>query len=230
MIGWPNRRRGSGRATSPPMCNAGFLPSSAGNWHDGRVKPPLATAIAVTVVSLVSAACASAGSPLVTAPGSGVPSLVTFTDGGGVLQVSDGSVWAIANDDQTIVTGWSTGDTIGEGAGGRSDELTDLDTGDIVDAHKIGEMNTKLHYAHVGERTIESIGADGTVVVLTDRSVWAITATKDAPIVNSWTFGARLTVKAVSGHAYMLKVTNAREGAFSAEGRRAALAYYIGNA
>jgi len=186
--------------------------------------------IVVTVASSVSVGGASARSTAVGARGSAATSLVTFTNGGGVVQISDGSVWAIANDDQTIVTGWSLGETIGEGVGGRSDELTDLDTGDMVNAHKVGEMSTKLDYAHTGERTIESIGSDGTVVVLTDRSVWAIAGTKDTTIVNGWTYGAQLTVKKARGGSYVLQVANARDGSLTREGRRPTVAYYIGNA
>lgn len=182
---------------------------------------------ALSVASLMAVAGASARSTELTVPHSAVTSLVTFTNGGGVLEISDGSVWAVASDEQATVAGWTLGDTIGENL--VRDTLNDLDTGDIVDAQKIGEMTTRLHYAHVGERMIEAIGNDGTVVVLTDRSVWAIPATKDAEIVDGWTYGARLSVKAATRGGYVLQVADSRDGSLSRKGRQPAVAYYIGN-
>jgi hypothetical protein len=186
-----------------------------------------AAVAALTIAFLVIVAGASARPSEVSAAHFAATSLVTFTNGGGVLEISDGSVWAISSDGQGTVTGWTLGDTIGENP--IADTLNDLDTGDTVAAQKIGEMTAKRHYAHVGERTIESIGNDGTVVVLTDRSVWAVPATKDAEIVDAWTYGALVTVKATTRGAYLLRVTDPRDGSLSRKGRLPALAYYIGN-
>ncbi|HME04939.1 MAG TPA: hypothetical protein VKG38_18095 [Solirubrobacteraceae bacterium] len=121
----------------------------------------------------------------------GEQSLAAIADDNEVVALSDGTVWSLGSAES-----WSTGDkiTVGES----EDTLYDGTEGESVDATKIGEASDANPYPSEGEHTQEAISDDGSLIVLDDGSVWAVSGADQATAA-TWTDAS--TIEARQGSA-----------------------------
>ena len=142
---------------------------------------------------------------MVTRPGAvnSVSAIATFTSDGSVIELADGSVWLVAPSSRSTVVNWSDGDTTAVIAVG---ELSDVGTGDTISATLLGSTTLKRPYTRFGEHRVVALGNNGTIVALSDGSVWAI-STPGAPIVDSWPVGADVRISAHGHDTYTLRET-----------------------
>jgi len=124
--------------------------------------------------------------PAKVAPG-GEQSIMAITDDNEVLALSDGTVWSLESPEM-----WATGDkiTVGES----EDTLYDATEGESVSATKVGDISDSNAYPGEGEHTQEAVSDDGSLIVLDDGSVWAVSGA-DQSKTATWTDTANIEVK-----------------------------------
>jgi hypothetical protein len=137
--------------------------------------------------------------------------MVLETDDGSVIELDNGSLWAVADADQlTVLRHWSLDSNLVEvGKDGRTLINAEAANTNNVRAIRIGTTAGRKAYAHTGDNTLGGIGhgeyfngtADGSVVTLADGSVWTIPDPNDEAMVVDWAGGDDVVVKKVPGSA-----------------------------
>jgi hypothetical protein len=139
------------------------------------------------------------------APGAvnSVSSIEAFTGDGSIVELADGSVWFVAAaGDRTTVLDWSVGDTTSITT---VDQLTDVDTGDSVTVTQVGQAGKARVYTSLGLRRLVALGDNGTVLALSDGSVWALGASGAPSIADRWPIGSGVRVSRGAHAAYTLE-------------------------
>jgi hypothetical protein len=122
----------------------------------------------------------------------------SITPNGAVVVVSPGTTYSVESEDWRTASSFAAGDlvTVNE-----EEEITDLRTGKRVSATEIGDTTEANVYPHGGtSHRLASHSADGSIVVLNDESVWAVSPATRATAA-SWTRGDRI---AVPKHSHLL--------------------------
>jgi hypothetical protein len=120
------------------------------------------------------------------------------TPNGAVVVVSPGTTYSVESQDWRTASSFAAGDpvTVNE-----EEEITNLRTGKRVAATEIGDTTEANVYPHGGTRhRLASRSADGSIVVLGDESVWAVSPATRATAA-SWAHGAMI---AVPKHSHLL--------------------------
>jgi len=185
-------------------------------------RPQLLVLFAVVV--LLSAGCGggshhASSSPSVTTDAIPVtyPVLV-FTDDGAVVELADGSVWAVAKPDQEIVAAdWGL-DSQAVSVRNNGTELFNVEDGGAhsVDATKIGTVANTNVDTHLGKKSLSGLGhgayfaggADGSLLTLTDGSVWEVTNAFYQQADVEWADGDDVSVSKGPKHTYTLDDTD----------------------
>jgi hypothetical protein len=128
---------------------------------------------------------------------------VTFTTDGSLIELADGSVWLVAGNSRSTVVNWSDGDSTAVIAVG---ELSDVGTGDTISARLLGTINAEHRYTRLGEHRLGALGNNGTILALSDGSVWVISPS-GAPTVDRWPVGAGVRISAHGHVSYTLQET-----------------------
>jgi hypothetical protein len=129
------------------------------------------------------------------------PRVETVTRNGAVLVISPGVAYSVESQDQTTASSFTPGDSV---AVNEEEEITDLRSGRRVSASEIGDIAEANRYPHGGTRHMLATGSpDGSIVVLNDESVWAVSPAGRATAA-SWVHGAPIAVPPRSHLLYRL--------------------------
>jgi hypothetical protein len=132
-----------------------------------------------------------------------VSSIEAFTGDGSIVALADGSVWFVAaTGDRTTVLDWSVGDTttvLGPG------QLTDVDSGDTVTVARVGQAGKGRSYTTLGVYRLVALGDNGTVLALSDGSVWTLSATGAPSIADRWPIGSEVRITRGPRDVYTLE-------------------------
>jgi hypothetical protein len=134
-----------------------------------------------------------------TATRSGTTHLVeTITRNGAVLVVSPGTAYSVETPYQRTASSFASGDTV---TVNEEEDITDLRTGKRVSATEIGDTTEANVYPHGGStHKLSTASADGSIVVLNDESVWAVSPAGRRTAA-SWAHGSSI---AVPRHSHLL--------------------------
>jgi hypothetical protein len=131
----------------------------------------------------------------------GNPAVDATTSDGAVVSLDDGSVYSVSDGD---VSSWSSGDEVA--VSDAQDSLTNLSTSDNVSVSYVGDTSDDSLYSGAGQSQ-DTSSDDGSLLVLDDGSVWAVTDPSDQGTASQWQDGASIIVND-SSPGYLLVNTD----------------------
>ncbi len=165
----------------------------------GSIRPSAAAALALAG-ALTWAGCASksaAPPPSETRAAPVAGRVTTVTTDGSIIELTDGSVFAIVNGDASRWVGTRVR-TVSGGA-----IMIDVATGEKGEAQYVGSVHKPRTYANSGEHSQESASPGGELVLLDDGSVWSIPPSERGR-TSGWAEGAGVSVEPGPHDTYRL--------------------------